>query len=137
MASIYYAVLKEFKSQWEKKYVGRTFTPRNYHFKQLKDFFKPVEGFEESVDLADVCERIKIYLNNKFYDVCAHNISIFIKNYDSFIPPAPQIPRGTNVCRKCGMIFRINEPHQCSVIASNYRKDKPAIALNDLLPPKQ
>lgn len=133
MASVHYAIIKEFKTQWERKYVGRSFTPRQYHFKQSKECFTPAEGFEETVDLAEVVERIRIYLNNPFYKVCAHNISTFFKNYDLFIPPPPKIPAGTNVCRKCGVIFRINENHQCSVEASGYRRDKDPIALNDAM----
>jgi len=131
--NIYYAVLKEFKTKWEKRYSGRVFTPRPYHYKQVKELLTPVEGFEP-LELSEICTRIDIYLRSKFYEVCAHNISIFIKNFDSFIPPAPRRVPDVVACQKCGEIHRINEQHKCGIIGDGLRKDKHAVDLNSLLP---
>jgi hypothetical protein len=133
MSSMYYAILKEFKTKWERRYPGRTFTPRPYHFRQLKDLLTPVEGFEP-VELTEVVARINIYLNNKFYQVCAHNFSKFIEHFDTFIPPAPKIPVCTNVCTKCGVLYRLGDNHICSVVESGYRTPHQPMLLSALLP---
>ncbi len=133
MASIYYAILKEFKQKWERRYPQRIFTPRPQHFKQVKDLLTPVDGFEP-LELAEIVQRIEIYLKNNFYTVCAHNFSTFCKNFDLFIPPPPQRPAAAVACQRCGEIYRVNQQHRCGIIGDGLRKDKPPIPLNALLP---
>ncbi|MBW7888380.1 MAG: hypothetical protein H3C35_08480 [Bacteroidetes bacterium] len=138
--NIYHAILQEWKSQWEKKYPGRTFSARNFHYKQLKDALKPAEGFNAEIDLSEVFEKIKIYLNTSFYKVCAHNISVFLKNYDSFVPP-PRVQQSAHVlCKRCGEIIRRTDIplHKCDAtgdeLARLRRETNEPKQLNQLLP---
>jgi uncharacterized protein (UPF0305 family) len=126
----------EFKQKWERRYPGRTFTPRPQHFKQVKELLTPVEGFAP-LELTEIVERMHIYLKTDFYKVCAHNFSKFVEHFDTFIPPPPKIPPGTNMCKGCGVVYRIGDNHRCSVERSGDRKTKDPVLLQNLLPPQE
>jgi hypothetical protein len=136
----YYAILKEFKTKWERRYKGRIFTPRPAHYKQLKDLLSPLHfesemGAFEPLTLNDVVERIDIYLRNNYFERCGHNFSTFIKDFDMFVPPAPKAaprPPAMAQCTDCGEVFPSNQSHQCKDGSWNKPKDS-AIPISEPL----
>ena len=80
MANVYFGLLTQFKTLWEKEYPGQKFYPQKYHYKQLKERMASAEGFEP-IPPEEVVKRMRVYLRTDYWKICKHNFSKFVEYF--------------------------------------------------------